>query len=97
MKMEPTSVVRRPCVTEKSVMSSEEANKVVFDVDNRANKVQIKEAVEQLFSVTVLKVNTMMMPSKRVRMGRHFGMRPPWKKAVITLKEGDHIEFFESA
>ncbi len=95
--MEPTSVVRRPCVTEKSVTGSEESNKVVFDVDTRSNKGQIKEAIEQLFSVTVVKVNTMMMPGKRVRMGRHMGVRPPWKKAVVTLKEGDHIEFFESA
>ncbi len=95
--MEPTSVVRKPCVTEKSIMGSEESNKVVFDVDTRANKGQIKEAIEQLFSVTVVKVNTMTMPGKRVRMGRHMGVRPPWKKAVVTLKEGDHIEFFESA
>ena len=95
--MEPTAVIRRPCVTEKSIMSSEEANKVVFDVDTRANKVQIKEAVQDLFGVTVMKVNTMRMPGKRVRMGRHMGVRPPWKKAVVTLREGDHIEFFESA
>ncbi|HBK81759.1 MAG TPA: 50S ribosomal protein L23 [Nitrospinae bacterium] len=95
--MDPTSVIRRPCVTEKSVMSSEEANKVVFDVNNNANKAQIKEAVQELFGVTVIKVNTMRMPGKRVRMGRHMGVRPPWKKAVVTLKEGDQIEFFESA
>ncbi|MBT3353124.1 MAG: 50S ribosomal protein L23 [Nitrospinaceae bacterium] len=95
--MENTSIVKRPCVTEKSVMSSEESNKVVFDVDRRANKIQIKAAIEELFSVTVIKVNTMTMPSKRVRIGRHMGSRPPWKKAVVTLKEGDHIEFFESA
>ena len=95
--MEPTAVIRKPCVTEKSIMSSEEANKVVFDVDTRANKVQIKEAVQDLFGVTVMKVNTMRMPGKRVRMGRHMGVRPPWKKAVVTLREGDHIEFFESA
>ena len=95
--MDPTSVIRRPCVTEKSVMSSEEANKVVFDVNNNANKAQIKEAVQELFGVTVIKINTMRMPGKRVRMGRHMGVRPPWKKAVVTLKEGDQIEFFESA
>jgi len=95
--MEPTAVIRRPCVTEKSIMSSEEANKVVFDVDTRSNKLQIKKAVQDLFGVTVMKVNTMRMPGKRVRMGRHVGVRPPWKKAVVTLKEGDHIEFFESA
>ena len=95
--MEPTSIVRRPCVTEKSVTGTEAHNKVVFEVDVRANKVQIKQAIEQLFKVSVTKVNTMTQPGKRVRMGRHMGVRPPWKKAVVTLKEGDHIEFFESA
>ncbi len=97
MIVEHTSIIRRPCVTEKSVRGTEETNKVVFDVDTRANKGQIKEAIEQLFSVTVIKVNTMTQPGKRVRLGRHYGVRPPWKKAVVTLKEGDHIEFFESA
>jgi large subunit ribosomal protein L23 len=95
--MQPTAVIRRPCVTEKSVMGSEESNKVVFDVDSRANKAQIKDAIEDLFNVTVIKVNTMMVPGKRVRMGRHVGTRSPWKKAIVTLKEGDTIEFFESA
>lgn len=95
--MENTSIVRRPCVTEKSVMGTEAANKVVFEVDVRANKTQIKKAVEQLFKVSVIKVNTMTQPGKRVRLGRYVGVRPPWKKAVVTLKEGDHIEFFESA
>ena len=84
-------------MTEKSVTGTEEANKVVFDVSIRANKAQIKQAVEQLFNVSVTKVNTMRQPGKRIRMGRHHGVRPPWKKAVVTLKEGDHIEFFESA
>jgi large subunit ribosomal protein L23 len=95
--MESTAIIRRPCVTEKSVMGSEEANKVVFDVDIRANKSQIKQAIEELFNVSVIKVNTMRQPGKRVRMGRYYGVRPPWKKAIVTLKEGDQIEFFESA
>ncbi len=95
--MEPTSIIRRPCVTEKSVTGTEKLNKVVFDVNIRANKAQVKQAVEQLFNVSVIKVNTMRQPGKRVRVGRHYGVRPPWKKAVVTLKEGDHIEFFESA
>ncbi|MEE9274414.1 MAG: 50S ribosomal protein L23 [bacterium] len=95
--MEPTSVIRRPCVTEKSVQSNEAFNKVVFEVSPRANKTEIRGAVEQLFNVTVIKVNTMMVPGKRVRVGRHSGSRPPWKKAIVTLKEGDAIEFFESA
>ncbi|MBI3127218.1 MAG: 50S ribosomal protein L23 [Candidatus Tectomicrobia bacterium] len=95
--METTQIIRRPCVTEKSIQSSEAANKVVFEVDMRANKTQVKKAVEELFKVTVLKVNTLWMPAKQVRMGKRAGMRPAWKKAVVTLKEGDKIEFFETA
>ena len=95
--MESTFVIRRPCVTEKSVASSETANKVVFEVAIDANKIEIKDAVEELFGVTVLNVNTMRVPGKSVRMGRHQGRKPPWKKAIVTLREGDAIEFFESA
>ncbi|MDA1000273.1 MAG: 50S ribosomal protein L23 [bacterium] len=95
--MEPTLVIKRPCVTEKSIESSEAANKVAFEVDIRAGKKEIQRAVESLFGVTVLKVNTLRMPGKRVRVGRHFGTRAPWKKAIVTLQEGDKIEFFESA
>lgn len=95
--MEPTLVIKRPCITEKSVAASEAANKVAFEVDMRAGKKEIKRAVESLFGVTVLKVNTMRVPGKRVRVGRHFGTKSPWKKAIITLQEGDQIEFFESA
>ena len=95
--MQTTQIIRRPCVTEKSIQSSEAANKVVFEVDMKANKAQVKRAVEELFKVTVLKVNTLHVPAKQVRLGRRQGMRPPWKKAVVTLKEGDKIEFFETA
>ncbi len=94
--MENTFVIRRPCVTEKSIASSEEANKVVFEVATDANKIEIKKAVQELFGVTVLNVNTMRVPGKSVRMGRHQGSKPAWKKAIVTLREGDTIEFFES-
>ena len=93
--MDSTDVIRRPCVTEKSMEAGEAFNKVVFEVDMRANKPQIRKAIEELFNVTVLKVNVMRMPGKRVRVGRHFGSKPPWKKAIVTLKEGERIEFFE--
>ncbi|MEK6709544.1 MAG: 50S ribosomal protein L23 [Nitrospinota bacterium] len=95
--METTQIIRRPCVTEKSIRGTEAANKVVFEVDMRANKTQVKRAVEELFKVTVIKVNTLRVPEKQIRLGRHSGVRPPWKKAVVTLKEGDKIEFFETA
>lgn len=94
--MESTRVIRRPCVTEKSIAGTEQANKVVFEVAMEANKIEIKKAVEELFSVSVLNVNTMRVPGKSVRMGRHQGRKPPWKKAIVTLREGDSIEFFES-
>lgn len=79
------------------MQTGEAFNKVAFEVDMRANKSQIRRAVEQLFRVTVLKVNVMRVPGKRIRVGRHFGAKPPWKKAIVTLKEGDRIEFFESS
>lgn len=94
--MENTSIIRRPCVTEKSIASTEEANKVVFEVAVGANKIEIKKAVQELFGVTVLNVNTMRVPGKKVRMGRYQGVKPAWKKAIVTLREGDTIEFFES-
>lgn len=94
--MENTFLIRRPCVTEKSIASTEEANKVVFEVAVGANKIEIKKAVQELFGVTVLNVNTMRVPGKSVRMGRFKGTKPGWKKAIVTLSEGDTIEFFES-
>ena len=94
--MESTFIIRRPCVTEKSIASTEAANKVVFEVAIEANKIEIKKAVQELFGVTVLNVNTMRVPGKKVRMGRYQGTKPVWKKAIVTLREGDTIEFFES-
>ncbi|MDP7385473.1 MAG: 50S ribosomal protein L23 [Nitrospinota bacterium] len=95
--MEATEVIRRPLVTEKSVQTGEEQNKVAFEVDLRASKTEIRRAVESLFSVGVVNVNTMRVPGKRIRVGRHAGIRSPWKKAIVTLKEGDRIEFLEGA
>ena len=94
--MESTFIIRRPCVTEKSIESTEMANKVVFEVAIGANKIEIKKAEQELFGVTVLNVNTMRVPGKKVRMGRYQGTKPAWKKAIVTLREGDTIEFFES-
>lgn len=87
--------IRRPIVTEKSNLAKEVATQYVFEVDQRANKVEIKNAVQRLFSVTVQSVNVMNFDGKRKRMGRIIGKRPDWKKAVVTLKKGDSIEFFE--
>lgn len=89
------SIVRGPVVTEKSMVQSSEGNKVIFWVDPGANKGQIKEAVEKIFNVKVLGVNTQKLPGKVKRMGRFVGKRPTRKKAYVTLREGDKVEVFE--
>lgn len=89
------TVVKRPVVTEKSALIKESLNQVVFEVDRRANKKMIKEAVEKLFKVTVIRVHTSMVTGKAKRYGKAVGRHPDWKKAVVTLKEGSRIEVFE--
>ena len=88
-------VVRKPLVTEKSNIGREETNLVTFAVDPRANKNEIKAAIEQLFEVKVLRVRTMRMPRKTRRVGKFSGRKPEWKKAIVQLAEGQAIEFFE--
>ncbi len=90
-------VIRRPVITEKSTAMVDDENKYVFEVDSSANKIQIKEAVEEIFELEgqVLKVNTMVMPAKRGRRGRNWYIRSrQWKKAVITVVDGISIELF---
>lgn len=88
-------VIRRPVITEKSTVQSDDLNQYVFEVASNANKHQIKEAIEVIFEVKVEKVNTMVMPAKRGRRGRNWYLRSKqWKKAVVTLKPGDTIELF---
>jgi large subunit ribosomal protein L23 len=96
-QINPFAVILRPLVTEKSTALAG-ANKYIFEVDSRANKPQIKEAVEKAFDVQVTGVNVMVMKGK-TRGGRRFGRRvtqaPDWKKAIVTLAPDDHIELFE--
>lgn len=96
--MNPYVVIKRPLVTEKSTALSG-AGKYIFEVDMRANKPQIKEAVEKAFDVTVTSVNVMVMKGKprgsRRRGGRQVTYGSDWKKAVVTLAPGDKIELFE--
>jgi large subunit ribosomal protein L23 len=89
-------VLKRPIITEKSDWQRED-NQYVFEVSRRANKHQIKEAIEVLFDVRVASVNTMIMKPKRRRLGRKMIVtRPAWKRAVVTLVPGERIqEFFE--
>jgi large subunit ribosomal protein L23 len=90
-------VIKRPLITEKTTIQKEAANQVSFEVDRRANKIEIKQAVEKLLKVKVLDVNTMTVKGKVKRLGRHSGKRPDWKKAVVTLKEGESLPFLEGA
>lgn len=90
-------VIRRPVRTEKTTDLEEFNNQIVFEVDRRANKIEIRQAVESLFGVTVVNVNTINQRGKPKRVGRVFGRRSDTKKAIVTLQEGDEIEFFEGA
>ena len=88
-------IIQRPIITERSTIEREERNIVTFEVDPRASKPQIKEAVEKLFAVSVLEVHTARVRGKNRRMGRNVGRKPLWKKARVRLAEGQSIEFFE--
>jgi len=88
-------VVLGPLVTEKSALQQDE-NIYAFRVGGTANKVQIKQAVEDLFGVTVLGVRTIVVRGKNKRFGRYFGKRSNWKKAYVTLAEGDSINLYEN-
>lgn len=94
---EPQNIILRPLITEKTTQQKEDNHQYVFEVHRDANKIEIKSAVEQLFKVRVIKVRTINVLGKVKRLGRKYGKRPDWKKAIVTLKEGDRIEFFEGA
>lgn len=100
--MNSYDLIRRPIITERSMETyfdrqGNEIKKYTFEVPQSANKVEIKKAVEEVFGVTVAKVNTMNIMGKMKRMGRYEGRRPSWKKAIVTLaKDSKTIEFFEA-
>jgi large subunit ribosomal protein L23 len=102
------SIIKRPLLTEKSARLRETggaakapaegdsyAQKVVFEVARDSNKLEVRRAVEELFKVSVRHVRTVVVRGKEKRIGRFSGRRPSWKKAFVTLKPGDNIEFFE--
>ena len=96
--MNLTDVIRRPLVTEKTSIQREDGRTVVFEVASGANKVQIKQAVEQLLGSKVANVRTSIAHGKMKRQGRYVGQRPDWKKAYVTLREGQKLpEFLEGA
>jgi large subunit ribosomal protein L23 len=88
-------IIRRPIITEKGTSLKDMSNQLLFEVDPKANKSEIKKAVEKLFRVTVLSVRTQNRLGKRKRLGRSVGRRRNWKKAIVTLKQGDRVDFFE--
>ena len=93
--MDIYKVIREPHITEKGTLQKEMSNQVCFKVDRRANKVEIRKAVETLFKVKVLDVTTMNMRGKKRRMGKSMGRRPDWKKALVRIAPGEDITFFE--
>ncbi|MDY3809096.1 50S ribosomal protein L23 [Desulfovibrio sp. PG-178-WT-4] len=94
--MESTYVLLKPLLTEKTTLLKDEAQQVAFYVHPKANKIEIKQAVEKAFDVKVEAVNVVRRaPSVRERQGRVVGRKPGWKKAYVTLRQGDKIEFFE--
>ena len=93
--MQLHEILKRPLITEKNA-ALQPTGKYVFEVGARANKMQIKNAVEDAFKVTVLSVNVITIQAKEKHVGRRVVKTSPWKKAIVTLKDGDKIELFES-
>ena len=88
-------IIKRPLDTEKLDRMRDRENKFAFEIDLKANKTEVKQAIEQLFKVKVLDVKTAIVRGKFRRIGRSQGQRSNWKKAIVTLKEGDAIQLFE--
>jgi large subunit ribosomal protein L23 len=88
-------ILRKPVITEKATWLKDSANKYVFEVEKKCNKLEILKAVEERFGVTVIGVRTYSTHGKIKRQGRFSGRRPDWKRAIVQLKEGDTIEFYE--
>ena len=90
-------IVKRPLITEKTSIQKEDYNQMTFEVDRRANRVEIKRAIENIFNVNVATVRTMQVKGKTKQRGRIVGKRRNWKKAVVKLMPGERIDFFEGA
>ena len=95
--MKPSDIIKKPIALTEKAARLKENNQVVFEVAIGANKIEIREAVEALFSVKVTEVNTLVQRGKIKRIGRREAKRPNWKKAVVTLREGDDIQFFDES
>ncbi len=93
--MDIFQIIKEPHITEKATLQKETANQISFKVHQRANKIEIKQAVETLLKTKVIDVRTINNLGKNRRMGRNMGKRPDWKKAIVTLAPGENVEFFE--
>lgn len=93
--MDIYQVIKEPRITEKANIQKEDTNQVTFKVHKKANKVEIRQAVETFFKIKVLEVRTMNVRGKKRRMGKTVGKKSDWKKAVVRLAPGENIEFFE--
>lgn len=89
----PHEIVKYPVISEKGTEMQEKYDKYFFRVDLRANKIEIQQAIEELFNVKVKKINTMNVRGKKKRLGRYAGVTSAWKKAIVTLEPGQKIEF----
>jgi large subunit ribosomal protein L23 len=93
--MELHQIIKKSLITEKSTVAREAANQYNFEIDPRANKIEVGHAVEKLFKVKVLSVRVMNVSGKKKRSGKVIGQRPSWKKAIVTLAPGNRIEAME--
>lgn len=89
------NVIKKPLLTEKGTDLKEGMNKYLFEIDRRANKIEVKSAVEKIFNVKVDAVHTISVKGKNKRVGRSFGKESNWKKAIVTLRAGEKIEIIE--
>ena len=89
-------ILKRPLITEKAVLDKEKFGRYAFEVATSASKPAIRQAVEKLFNVKVTDIRTLVIRGKTRRVGRYFGKRPNWKKAIVTLAKGQKIEMFEA-
>jgi large subunit ribosomal protein L23 len=94
---DPEDIIKVPLITEKGSLIGEKSNQVLFKVRPEANKIEVKKAVEVLFKVRVVKVRMIRYLGKVRRVGKTMGRLPQWKKAYVTLKEGDKIDFYGAA
>jgi large subunit ribosomal protein L23 len=96
--MKQTEIIRRPLITEKTSIQREDGKTIVFEVAVGANKIQVKQAIEKLLGAKVASIRTAIAHGKIKRQGRFAGQRPDWKKAYVTLREGEKMpEFLEGA